>query len=184
MLNKKWIIFILLGLLALGVSACNKSTTQTPPATPAPAPVQQAVAQDVILYFADNQAEYLVPEKRSVQVDKADDVQKLAEAVVKELIVGPKDSHLFRTLPAESRLLSVKIDKNVVIVDFSKELQSKHSGGSTGEIMTVYSLVNSLAELPGINTVQLLIEGQKVDSLVGHVDTSEALTRDATLLKK
>ena len=69
-------------------------------------------------------------------------------------------------------------------VDFSKELKTKHWGGSTGESMTIMSIVNSLTELPGIEKVQILIEGQKEDTLAGHWDLSSPISRDESIIGK
>jgi len=41
----------------------------------------------------------------------------------------------------------------------SKEFVENHIGGSTAELMTINSIVASLTELPGIDKVQFLIEG-------------------------
>lgn len=182
----KWMVLIVIGLMIMVLSGCNKTTTQSPSSsqTPARTGSQEPAAREATLYFADDQALYLVPEKHSIQVDNNNDVQKLAEAVVKELIAGPRQSDLLRTIPKESRLLSIKIDQGVATVDFSQEFQTKNPGGSTGETMAVYSVVYSLTELPGIKKVQLLIDGQKKDTLVGHLDISQPLTRDPGLIKK
>ena len=49
--------------------------------------------------------------------------------------------------------------------------------------MTIYSIVNSLTKLDGIHKVQLLVEGQKIETLAGHFDTSEPLEPDNNLVK-
>jgi germination protein M len=50
--------------------------------------------------------------------------------------------------------------------------------------MTLYSLVNSLTEVPEIKQVQIQINGANLDSLAGHVDLTNPLTRDESLIKK
>jgi len=44
--------------------------------------------------------------------------------------------------------------------------------------MTVYSIVNTLTEIPPIRGVQILVEGNETKSLVGHIDISMPLLRD------
>jgi spore germination protein GerM len=72
----------------------------------------------------------------------------------------------------------------VAYVDFSKEIQTKHWGGSSGEAMTIFSVVNSLARLPGVEKVQFLVEGKVQESLVGHADTTQPIAPNWNLVKK
>ena len=56
-------------------------------------------------------------------------------------------------------------------VDFSAELKQGMRGGSTEELFAVYSIVNSIAfNTPEIRRVGILIDGQPVDTLNGHLD--------------
>ena len=49
--------------------------------------------------------------------------------------------------------------------------------------MTVYSIVNTLAELPEIEMVRFLIEGEEIETLAGHLDLSEPVYPDEGLIK-
>jgi len=56
-------------------------------------------------------------------------------------------------------------------------------GGSKAELLTVYSLVNTVvANFPAVARVQLLVEDRPVDSFAGHIDVSRPLLPDMTLL--
>lgn len=131
----------------------------------------QETTVEVTLYFADDQAMQLVKEKR--KVTKGD--EPLEEVVIRELIKGPAQPGHNRTVPEETKLLSVSVVDGVAYVNFSKEFKTKHWGGSTGETMTLMSVTRTLCELEGIEKVQFLLEGDKMDTLAGHVDTSEPL---------
>lgn len=132
------------------------------------------------LYFGDKEAMYLVPVER--QITKG--TETLETAIINELIRGPLDSGLSRTVPAETKLLSVSVLDGTAYVNFSKEFKTKHWGGSSGETITIYSVVNSLGKLPGIQKVQFLLEGQKVESIFGHNDTSVPFAPDWNLAYK
>jgi spore germination protein GerM len=70
-------------------------------------------------------------------------------------------------------------------VDLGGAIVSGHSGGSLDEALTVYAIVNALAaNLPGVTTVQILVEGQEVDSLVGHLDLRHPLGRALDWVRK
>ncbi|MBT9152534.1 MAG: hypothetical protein DDT35_00754 [Firmicutes bacterium] len=44
--------------------------------------------------------------------------------------------------------------------------------------MLVYSVIASLTELPEIAAVQFMVEGEVVESIWGHIDTSSPLMPD------
>lgn len=133
---------------------------------------------EVNLYFSDSQAMYLVSEKRKIPPTTF-----LAKQVVVELIKGPASSDLYSTIPEGTRVNEVYIADDIVYVDLSEEVFKNHPGGSSGELMTVYSIVNSLTEISPIKGVQILVEGNERNSLVGHVDISMPLLRDEDWIK-
>lgn len=134
----------------------------------------------VKLYFSDEQAQYLVPEERSVITNDSDSIEKV---VVNELLKGPQDTqNTVRTIPLGTKLLSVEVNDGTCFVNFSQEFISKHSGGSAGEEMTVYSIVNSLTEIPEVKKVVFLIEGQKVDVFISMI-FNEPFARDPSLIQ-
>ena len=96
---------------------------------------------------------------------------------------GPEDSTLYRTIPPEAKLLGIEVKDAIAYVDFSEEIRTKHWGGSTGEIMTMGSIINSLTELEGIEKVLVLINGEIQETLVGHLEISEPSGRIESLLE-
>ncbi len=141
-----------------------------------PEKTQSAYELKTKIYFSDDQEMNLIAE--NLTLADGSDVEKAAQEVIAALIAGPKNSSLLPTIPSGTRLLGVKVSNGLATVDFSAELRDNHSGGSSGENMTVYSIVDSLTELKGIDRVQILIEGQKVDTLAGHIDLQEPLESD------
>lgn len=168
------VLIIFAALLLLVSTGCswNAPTENTNPKQPPISSKPMEQPESIKLYFSDKQGMYLKPEVRQINVQG----EQLADMVIKELIKGPQEKGLQATIPAETKLLSLKIADSVAYVNLSKEIQTKHWGGSTGEIMTVYSIVNTLADLNiGIEKVQLLVEGEKQQTLAGHLDTLEPL---------
>jgi spore germination protein GerM len=69
-------------------------------------------------------------------------------------------------------------------VDLSQHASSAHPGGTAAELLTVWAIVNDVtANLPAVRRVQILIEGQTVDTLAGHVDLRRPLARDTSLVR-
>jgi germination protein M len=129
------------------------------------------------LYFSDPQAEKLVAEVR--QIAETDEVGR---AAVEALIEGPALEEAVPTIPEGTRLLDIKIASEQATVNFSPEFVDNHLGGSAGERMTVYSVVNTLTELDGVSAVRFLVDGRKRDTIAGHMDISGPIERDESLL--
>ncbi len=135
---------------------------------------------EVKLYFGSLEGTYLTPE--TVRVNKGTTEDEATEAI-KALVHGSKTG-LQSTIPRGTRLLSLRIEGDLAIVDMSGELASAHGGGSSGEILTVYSIVNTVAMNFGtVREVQILINGKERDTLAGHIDISFPLPPDTKLIR-
>ncbi|HXX35738.1 MAG TPA: GerMN domain-containing protein, partial [Thermodesulfobacteriota bacterium] len=136
-----------------------------------------------LLYFSDNEGEYLVGEKRKILRKSA--VQDEAKEMIIELIKGP-NGKLIRTLPPRTELLTLEIsDAGVARVSFTPALSKDHPGGSSAEIMTVYSIVNSLSvNFPQIRRVQILIDGKRIATIVGHLSLEQPVSPKPDLIKR
>jgi len=98
--------------------------------------------------------------------------------ILEELIKGPTNSSLSPTLPSQTEV------RALYIMDFSSSLKEKHPGGSTGELLTVYSIVDTLlANFPSQSRVQILIQGQPRETLAGHIDIREPLSKNTDIIR-
>lgn len=176
MKKKGTLILACLLVLLTACAGCNSSQQgNQSPSEPSPTD-KQDFARKAALYFSDDQAMYLVAEQRTIHPE-SDQVADVAKAELEELIQGPTNQDLLNTIPVETRVLDVEVNDGLATVNFSEELSSKHSGGSTGETMTIFSIVNTLTELDGIDRVQILIEGEKRETLAGHWYIAEPVER-------
>ena len=139
--------------------------------------------REVTLYFSDQEAEYLIGEKREIR--KKDEVEEEVQEVIRELIKGPK-GRLLPTLPSRTELLSLQLDdKGIARVNFSRALSKDHPGGSSAEVMTVYSVVNTLIiNFPVIKRVQFLVEGKEIESITGHLSLNRPIASKPDLIRK
>ncbi|MDF2630213.1 MAG: hypothetical protein K0R39_4044, partial [Symbiobacteriaceae bacterium] len=136
--------------------------TPVPPVVEVPPPV---TSQTVTVYFPDWQAQHAIPEVR--QVPQATGAA-LATQVVKELLAGPADPTLGRPFPAGVTLLTpVTVSEGLARVNLSKEIRNLQ--GSAGVLAALNSLRLSLTEIPGIERVQVQIDGQSGGELGGMV---------------
>ncbi|MBM4278735.1 MAG: GerMN domain-containing protein [Deltaproteobacteria bacterium] len=138
--------------------------------------------KEIFLYFSDRDGEYLIGEKRKIV--RKGEIKEEAKDIIDELIKGPKGK-LIPTLPARTKCLNFKLnEKGVAIVNFDKALSKDHPGGSSAEILTAYSVVNSLTQnFPQIKQVQFLIEGKPVETIAGHLSLRQPLASKPDLIK-
>lgn len=134
----------------------------------------------VSLYFGLASNETLVTETRVVEVvDETVDIGKVIEL----LLEGPRDPRYVRVIPQGVRLLDWHLEGKVAVLNFSRELAERHPGGSFAELQTVFSIVNTVTSIPGVEAVRILVEGEEVESLAGHVDLTEPLDYSPELVQ-
>lgn len=131
-------------------------------------------SRSAVFFFGDPDAEGLRRELREVPAGTT--VEEDARILVGELLRGPGGGDALPSLPEGTRLLRSFYDERagILYLDFSAELRTHHWGGSAGELLTVRSLVATVAaNLATVRAVQLLVDGQEVETLAGHVELSE-----------
>ena len=108
----------------------------------------------LVLYFANETMDRLVRTTRPISY-KAD--ASLERIVVEQLLRGPEEKEGYQTLPSSTNLLGVNVRDGICYVNFDERLITDVLGGY--DYIPVYSLVNSLTELPTVNKVQISING-------------------------
>lgn len=140
---------------------------------------QNSKNEILTLYFPDKSMEYLFAEKRDVTlIDNS-----VEKTIVHELIKGTSEGELFSGIPQSTKVLSVETKDGICFVNLSSHFVNEHADGSTLEAFSVYSIVNSLTEIDGINSVQFLIEGKK-DGALKHIVFDVPFERNESYIKR
>jgi hypothetical protein len=94
-----------------------------------------------------------------------------AKQVLNTLLAGPVDVDL-RTVPPDAVLLAFYLlPDGTGIADFSEALATSTPSGIESEQMAVDSITKTLeANVPQVRWLKILIHGQEVDTLAGHLD--------------
>jgi len=134
-----------------------------------PSPVNPMEKKIIYLYFKDKDAFFLVAEPHE-QV-YPDDPILLGKTILQALIKGPEQG-LSPTIPQDTGLRTFYIaDDGIAYVDLTENIQTNHPGGTSTELITLYSIVNSLAlNIPSVKQVKILINGKESMTLAGHID--------------
>jgi spore germination protein GerM len=135
----------------------------------------------VKLYFESPDVSGLLPEDRSLPFSP--ELSRQLRTVVEELVRG-STTGLAAPLPPETKVLDVFVTaRGVAFISLSKEAAGVALGGSTAELLSVYSVVNSItANFPAVKRVQLLLDDRPVVTFAGHVDVSRPLPPDMTFV--
>ncbi len=138
--------------------------------------------KEVVLFFSDSESQYLMGEKR--KISKKNDLREEGRETIQELINGPRGK-LIPTLPSRTKLLNLQVHGERARVNFNSALTTDHPGGSSAELMTVYSIVNTLTfNFPQIKRVQILVNGKSIETIAGHLSLKEPILPKPDLIKK
>lgn len=160
-----------------GVATTGARSLPDGSATPAPA----LAGGSIPVYFPRRGAFALTPspgDEAAVPAlapsGRPDAVELLARSVLARLLTGPADPELLApAVPAGTVLRGVAWRGGTLTVDFSADIGAL--SGACDEYLTVYSIVDSLCGVPGVERVQLLVEGQRLETLAGHIDIERPL---------
>lgn len=132
---------------------------------------QQRGVQPVTLYFLRETETAFLTEGEE-RLFRTEDVTP--ENVLAVLLAGPESASLKRIIPSNVKLINVSQENNVVYADFSNDLTNVNVGAEA-EAVLVNTIVQSLVQLPGVHQVQILVEGNIIESLAGHVVINQPL---------
>jgi hypothetical protein len=175
---------VVLGLLAWGVSrGLERLVTPEPETRESEAPAAPATGHiTATLFYASEDGQALVPIRREVP---------LAEGIVAqgrqilEAQLQPAPTPSIAVIPMGTTLRAFYVtEKGDAFVDLSGDLSSAHPGGSFTELLTVYAIVHAVTtNLPAVQRVQILLDGNEVDTIAGHVDVRRPLSADMSLVR-
>jgi hypothetical protein len=151
----------------------------TSPTTPPPG-VPRITAT---LYYGSADGQALVPVRREVAL--AEGLVPQGREILSAQFEGAPAPFL-SVIPEGTSLRALYVtNRGDAFVDLSSEVSSRHRGGSSTELLTVYAIVNAVtANLPTIQRVQILIDGREADTLAGHVDLRRPLQQDLSIVRE
>lgn len=128
----------------------------------------------ILLFFPSASGSYVIPEQRIIFL--TDTLTSQAKQAVSELLAGPLTEGLLAPFPPDTSLEGVFLPGNgVAIIDLGSGVLSLPRG-SEWEQVALDSLVNTVVHnFAEIHKVQILVQGQEVATLAGHLDTSRPL---------
>ncbi len=130
------------------------------------------------VYYANEAGNALLASNLKIPYTGSEAEEKI---VLQQLISGPVAVDMYPVVSDDVKLLNVSTKDNVCTVDFSQAFLDKLP--EVSEEIVIYSVVNTLAELPGIYRVQFLIEG-KQEKVYRKMDLTVPYERNLNVVEK
>jgi spore germination protein GerM len=152
------------------------------PTEPGPGVLTQADERRISLLFPSADGESLLPETRVIFLTNT--LTSQVKQAVAELLAGPQGNDKIAAFPPSTPLRAVFLLRDgTAVIDLGREA-TQIPGGSASETDAVFALVDTLAvNFPEVKRVQILIEGEEVETLTGHLDTSAPLAADLKIVQ-
>lgn len=137
------------------------------------APPATGPTETVTLYVANDAAGVLIA--RSAQIPLPGGRQQRAEELLRALLrIYQQPGAAHPMAPAADIRSIYLVDPGAAVIDLNGAFADQHRSGVLPEQLTVNSLVETLAiNVPGIQRVNILVEGESRDTLAGHADLSQ-----------
>ncbi len=141
--------------------------------------INSSVETKLTLYFASKDGTKLVKENRTVHYSSNISMEKL---IMEQLIDGPRKSAHLATMPSGTKLITVSVVEGVCYVNLGESFRNQNA--EVNEEIVLYSIVNSLTELPGVSKVQISVNGSTDGKLRYTYDLSKMYERKLDYLKE
>lgn len=133
---------------------------------------------EVELYYANDTGDGLVATGYSGLVAQNSSAEKF---IIERLIKGSTDNRLRRTIPSGTKLLSVTTKDGICYVNLNETFLE--AAPEVSAEVQLYSLVNSLVELPHVNKVQITINGETNVKFRDYVSLEDAFNRNLDIIR-
>ncbi|MBP9995826.1 MAG: GerMN domain-containing protein [Lachnospiraceae bacterium] len=130
------------------------------------------------LYFASRDGNRLIPTKRTVVYNSNISMEKL---VVEQLIKGPESDNIAPVINPETEIINVTVKDGTCYVNLNSAFLT--SENIVVPELTVYSITNSLVELPNVNKVQFSVDGETEISISENISLNVPFERNLDLVR-
>jgi spore germination protein GerM len=137
------------------------------------APPPSGPTETVTLYIADDAAGAL--HAQSARIPLPGGRQQRAEELLRALLRIYQQPGAAHPLAPAADIRSIYlVAPGAAVVDLNAAFADQHRSGILDEQLTVNSLVETLAvNVPGVNRVRFLVEGNTRETLAGHADLTD-----------
>jgi spore germination protein GerM len=145
------------------------------------------IGSSAAIYFEDAASDLLIEVPRSMEQQAVWSPKARLFEIIKGPLAGDGDdvsAVMPRGVTADD-ILSVDVYTDTAYVDLSQNFKDACAGFSAkSEMRLVFSMVNTITAIDGINKVQFLVEGRQTQQLAGNLCLSDPFLRNYGIIKK
>ncbi len=147
-------------------------------------PQDQKQSKETVLYFANKQGNRLKKITTDITYNAAEPIARL---LVEQLITGVSsiqnidETKLQSAVPSKTTLNNLTIRDNICYLDLSRDFEQQDPNVSSEVI--VYSIVDTLCELPEVTKVQFSVDGEQKEKYGDLEGFNKPLERNLDLLE-
>lgn len=147
-------------------------------------PQDQKQSKETVLYFANKQGNRLKKITTDITYNAAEPIARL---LVEQLIAGVSsiqnidETKLQSAVPSKTTLNNLTIRDNICYLDLSRDFEQQDPNVSSEVI--VYSIVDTLCELPEVTKVQFSVDGEQKEKYGDLEGFNKPLERNLDLLE-
>lgn len=147
-------------------------------------PQDQKQSKETVLYFANKQGNRLKKITTDITYNAAEPIARL---LVEQLIAGVSsiqnidETKLQSAVPSKTTLNNLTIRDNICYLDLSRDFEQQDPNVSSEVI--VYSIVDTLCELPEVTKVQFSVDGKQKEKYGDLEGFNKPLERNLDLLE-
>lgn len=130
------------------------------------------------LYYSNRLGDRIVKEMRNVHYSSNTTLEKV---VMEQMIKGPMNKQLNAVVSDKLRVLNVSVDKKNCMINLDKQFLESGNLGVLPEV-TIYSIVNSLCDVLGVENVQFQVEGES-DVMFGTLSLNGPFHRNSDIIE-
>ena len=131
------------------------------------------------LYYANKSGDKLKTQSSVLEYNANVAVEKV---VVEQLIAGPSEEGFLATIPKDTKVMSITTKDGVCYVNLDTAFTGQ--GYDVLGAVTIYSIVNSLTEISGISSVQILVNGETSITYKDNISLETIFQRNPEIIEK
>lgn len=183
-IRKPILLLLLIVFILTAGAGCNgwmnnsQGNSSSPLESSAPIsidPYEKAKETKIVLYFKNEIADFLVPEERTVMQEK----KSTEEIIVEELLKGPQGFQKVLIMPPGTDVIDVTRRNDTIFVNLTDDFlnpfdlstipgkenvpeEENHQVQLEMKRFALYSIVNSLTYLDGVNQVKIMVSNTQM----------------------
>lgn len=169
-------LLIMIGVVACGGEAINPGSDEVNTSNPQETDnngesIETNETQSLTFYYVDEQLVEILQEERDIQFSSDEEKWKEAWSALQ----NSQDKKLY-SLWENVDLIEANLKDSQLVLNLA--LPDQLQQGSSGEGLAIQTLINTFGQFKGVKTIQLLVDGEVIETLSGHVSIEHPFAKD------